>query len=354
MPTDPTLKDDCEEMLVARPHLWDLLRGARVFLTGGTGFVGTWLLELLIWANQRRRLGLNVVVLSRNPGAFGAKVPHLVADPAIRLWRGDVRSFDYPPDRFDLVIHGAAEASRQLNETDPRLMFDTVLQGTSHTLEFASRAQSRRMLFLSSGAVYGRQPVTMDKVAEDYCGGPDVFSATAPYAEAKRAAELLCAMESRRSGLDVTIARCFAFVGPHIPLDKHYAIGNFIRDVLGGREIVIQGDGTTTRSYLYASELSLWLVTILLEGQSLRPYNVGSDIPVTVRELARKVAETEPSPPPVRVLGVPVALAVRDHYVPCVDLVKSELGLSQTIDFDTAIMRTKRWYAEKPHEAVGR
>jgi dTDP-glucose 4,6-dehydratase len=208
------------------------------------------------------------------------------------------------------------------------------------------------MLFLSSGAIYGRQPAAMSGVDEDYLGGHDLYSPAAAYAEAKRAGELLCAMESRRGNLDVTIARCFAFVGPHLPLDRHFAIGNFISDALSHREIVVQGDGTATRSYLYAPEMALWLLTILLEGRSLRPYDVGSDEPVTVAELAKKVAETESPTLPIRVLGAPVPESARDRYVPCVRRIKSELGLSQKVDLDTAIARTKRWYAGKIRESA--
>ena len=97
-----SLSLDLEYILDQTRHLWDELRGNRVFITGGTGFFGCWLLESFAWANHRLGLGASVGVLTRNPAAFARKVPDLVRDPAIRLHEGDVRSFDFPAGDFAL------------------------------------------------------------------------------------------------------------------------------------------------------------------------------------------------------------------------------------------------------------
>ena len=127
------------------------------------------------------------------------------------------------------------------------------------------------MVMTSSGAIYGRQSNDSRPLDEDCNSGPNPVASTSVYGESKRAAETLCAMYAAQYGITVPIARCFAFVGPYLPLDAHFAVGNFIRDGLRGTGIVVTGDGNARRSYLYAADLMIWLWTILVHGNSARP-----------------------------------------------------------------------------------
>lgn len=338
------LANDLDHVLAHTRGLWEELRGQRIFITGGTGFFGCWLLESFVWANDKLGLEASAVVLTRNPEAFRAKAPHLASHPAIQLYTGDIRSFDFPPGRFSHVIHAATEASARLIAEDPLTMFETIVEGTRRALEFARQSGARKFLLPSSGAVYGRQPPEITHISEDYCGGPDTSEPGSAYGEGKRAAELLCTLYARQFGLEPKIARCFAFVGPYLPLDIHFAIGNFIRDGLRGGPIKVNGDGTPCRSYLYAADLAIWLWTILVRGNSLRPFNVGSETALTIRDVAQAVANLFEPPPGITTAHAPQPGRAADRYVPAARRAQTELGLREAFSLAEAISHTIEWY----------
>jgi nucleoside-diphosphate-sugar epimerase len=342
--TGNPLAEDLDGILDRTTGLWDELRGQRIFITGGTGFFGCWLLESFAWANDRLSLGASAMVLTRDAAGFRQKASHLASHPAIAFLQGDVRTFAFPEGEFSHVIHAATEASATLNEQDPLQMLDTVLAGTKRTLDLARQAGARRFLLASSGAVYGRQPPELTRIPEEYTGGPDPLDRRSAYGEGKRLAELLCSLYACQHGLEAKIARCFAFVGPYLPLERHFAIGNFIRDGLRGGPIRVNGDGTPYRSYLYAADLAVWLWTILLKGQSCRAYNVGSEDALTIAEVARVVGDSFAPRHEVRIAGVAVPGRPAERYVPSVFRAGAELGLGATCDVGEAVRRTACWY----------
>jgi dTDP-glucose 4,6-dehydratase len=337
------LAPDLDHILAQTRGLWEPLRGQRIFLTGGTGFFGCWLLESFAHANDALDLKASAVVLTRNAEGFRAKAPQLAANPAIQFHIGDVRSFEFPAGRFFSVIHAATEASARLNEEEPLLMFDTIVAGTRRALEFARACSASRFLLASSGAVYGAQPPELTHVLEDFAGGPLPTDPRSAYGEGKRAAEMLCALYARRHGLCPLIARGWAFVGPYLPLNTHFAIGNFIRDGLKGGPIIVNGDGTPIRSYLYASDLAIWLWTIIFRGQPCRPYNVGSENDLPISDVARTVAAGFQPAPEVRMLRAASGGQPRQAYVPSTERARRELGLCETVSLPQAVSRTVAW-----------
>ncbi len=342
---DNPLASDLDRVLSQTRDVWEELRGERLFITGGTGFFGCWLLESFLWANGKLGLGAETVVLTRRPEVFRQKAPQLAGDPAVHLHEGDVRSYIWPEGTFSHIIHAATESSTTLAADNPLLMFETIVEGTRRTLEFARQSGARRFLFVSSGAVYGRQPPDLSHISEDYAGAPDPLDPRSAYGEGKRAGELLCALYGAQHGLQTEIARCFAFVGPYLPLDAHFAIGNFIRDGLAGGPIRVNGDGTPYRSYLYAADLAVWLWTILIRGRPGRAYNVGSEEAISMADLAHRVADQFPSRPEVRVAQQAVPGRRADRYVPSVDRARRELHLWESVRLEEAIRRTVRWHA---------
>lgn len=338
---DP-LTEDLEQALLRLEDDWERFRGASLFMTGGTGLFGRWLLEALTYANRLRGLDLEITVLSRNPQGFAARARHLASDPAVTLLAGDVRDFVFPDRSYDLLIHGAATSAEETFRGErPLAKFDTLVHGTRHVLDFAVRADVGRLLFLSSGSAYGASG--LERTPETYAGAPDTTNPDSALGEAKRAAELLVTCYAREHGLECVIARCFSFVGPFLPLDIHYAIGNFIRHALWDDAVTIQGDGTQERSYLYMADLVVWLLALLDRGQKGRIYNVGSDRGIAIRDLADLVRSVVAPGKPVVVLGLAsgsVGNEVRNRYVPDITRAREELGLDVWTDLETAIGRT--------------
>jgi len=335
---------DLDQVLASTRDLWEQLRGRDVFITGGTGFFGLWLLESFAHANEALGLGARAVVLTRDPAAVARKSPHLMARPGLEFVRGDVRDFAFPAGRFPFVIHAATAASAKLNAETPLEMFDTIVAGTRRVLDFAAQAGTEKLLLTSSGAVYGRQPSALTHVDEEYAGAPDPLAPASAYGEGKRAAEFLCCAHARQHGYEAKIARGFAFVGPHLPLDVHFAVGNFIRDALGGGPIRVGGDGTPFRSYLYASDLAAWLWTILFRGTAGRAYNVGSAQDLPIAQVA-EVVGAACGGAPVQIAGVAVAGQPPSRYVPDVTRAGRELGLHATVPLAEGVRRTVAWLA---------
>ena len=335
--------EDLDHILNHTRDLWEELRGRRIFITGGTGFFGMWLVESFLWANEKLKLGAGVTVLSRDPDGFLRNASHLARHEALFFHKGDVRSFAFPEENFSHVIHAATSSDAQLYEQDPLSMLDTIVEGTRRVLDFTVHCGARKFLLTSSGAVYGRQPAELTHVPEDYAGGPDPTDRHSAYGEGKRMAELLTVLYARQHGFEAKIARGFAFVGPYLPLDAHFAIGNFIRDALQGGPIQVNGDGTPYRSYLYAADLAIWLWTILFRGRSCQPYNLGSDEALTIREVAQAVANLVSPPIAVRSGEAPTPGAKASRYVPCVDRARRELGLDVSVETAEACHRTIHW-----------
>jgi nucleoside-diphosphate-sugar epimerase len=337
-----SFETDLEDIAVKTADVWPALRGARIFLTGGTGFIGCWLLETLRHVNERLELDIRLTILTRDAAAFAAKLPHLASYPSFTFIEGDVSTFNSPAGEFTHIIHAATDASAYVNEHDPRQMFDTVVVGTRRVLDFAVENKVSRTLYLSSGAVYGQQPWEIERVREDWTGAPDCMNARNAYAEGKRAAEMLCAIYAKQFGVDIVNARIFALLGPYISLGIHFAAGNFIRDAMDGKPIIVNGNGLPCRSYLYASDLTVWLLHLLVRGDAGKAYNVGSDEGISIRDLAEKVANTIGNGD-FLIRGAPDMGWNPGRYVPDTSLASTELGLYRSVALDEAIIRTALW-----------
>lgn len=344
MRLNPVIAADRGHVLEHTQGLWEPLRDAAIFITGGTGFVGAWLLEALSGADDAFNLNVRITLLTRSRERFAMRFPHLDTKNVTYL-EGDAATVDLSKQRADYVIAAATQRSFVPDAARPLGIIDADAAATRRVLDFAVRTQAVRMLFTSSGAVYGRQPPLHERIAETFAGAPDPLDAGSLYGESKRLSELACAAYARVHGLHVSIARLFAFAGPYLPLDEGYAVGNFIADALAARSIAIGGDGTPQRSYLYAADLAIWLWTILLRGESATAYNVGSGQSVSVYELARAIAALPEQRLDVTVAKAALTGAAPSRYVPDVTKAEQELGLRAWVGLEDALERTYRYHA---------
>lgn len=317
------------------------LRKSRLLLSGGTGFIGQWLTAALVRANQRDGLELSLYIPTRSAKAFASRCPDLAGASCVHLITGDVRSFELGGVKLTHVLHAAADTSVVADQR-PFELADVIVQGTRHMLEQARQSGAEHFLFLSSGAVYGGQD-ELTHVAETDRLACDPLDRRSVYAESKRYAEMLCGLFASEYGLSAKIARCFAFVGPGLPLDQHFAIGNFIRDAIHGDDIVIKSDGSPERSYLYAGDLVAWLLRALVLGEKGRIYHVGSDQAFSLADLACMVRDVIGGAGQVTIQGKPQPATFRSRYVPSVTRARTELGCEVWTSLPDAIKATADW-----------
>lgn len=356
MSTKPLSPSDLAEVLQYALPAFDSLRGARLFITGGTGFFGHWLLETLLFAQDQLSLDLRATVLTRNATVFATRSPHIAQHPAISLLEGDVRNFAFPVKAHTHIVHAATDSGGQQTGRPAYELAENILAGTQHVLRFARETGARRLLYTSTGAVYGRS-TTLRHTPETYTGGPDPLQIASAYDEAKRMAEHFCVAYAHDTPLAPVIARCFAFVGPHLPLNSHFAIGNFIGAAIGGERLHVRGDGTPRRSWLYMSDLAVWLWTLLTAGRPNCAYNVGSDEGYTIAEAAQLTAATLTAAtltpnPGIRLDGVATPGAPLNSYVPAIERAQQEFGLKVRVPLEEAIRRTAAWYGYVDATAV--
>jgi dTDP-glucose 4,6-dehydratase len=325
---------------MAQPTIhWTNLENGKLLLTGGTGFIGRWILQTLCWAEDHLALGLRITVPSRNPSVFCSRFPYLARHPCLTLLAADLTRQPLQ-GCYSHIIHGATETNAKLNAANPLNTFQTIVEGTRGVLELA-RHSGGKVLNLSSGAVYGAQPFSTTQIAETWLGGPDPQLAQNAYGEAKRAAETLCAIYRQQFATNNVSARIFSLLGPGLPLDQHFAAGNFISDALQNKEILILGDGRTQRSYLYAADLVVWLLTLLTRPNQATAYNVGSEHAISIASLANEVSKVIGSRG-VAILGANDKGWNPGPYVPDTALIREEFGLTETTPLSIAILNTAR------------
>jgi dTDP-glucose 4,6-dehydratase len=318
------------------------LQGGRIVITGGTGFLGTWLVEIIAALNDDFGMRSSVKLYSRNPRAWAQLAPHLAARKDVECAPIDVRApFEFPSDATH-IIHAAGIPDNRAHSSDPLRVFDTGVMGTQHALDAASKLEGLAKFLLVSSGLVARMPAGGAAVEDDFLAF-DPNTPHAVYIESKRAAESLSATYRSQFRIPVTLLRPFTLIGPYQLPDKPWAINNFIRDALAGGTIRMQGDGSPRRSFLYGSDAAFWTLSVLAHGSVARSYNLGGGTPYSLKDAAELVAQAVG--PHVRISYGTVA---RDQFRPAdffPDLTRivSELGVEEHFTLFEAIDSTIRW-----------
>ncbi|HIH0818393.1 TPA: NAD-dependent epimerase/dehydratase family protein [Vibrio cholerae] len=325
--------DDLEKICAELQPCLKNLKNKHLLLTGGTGFFGKWLIETIHYLNKYQYLNLKVYLLSRDPSKFMRFYPQLSKSSWITYIKGDVRDFKFEFEMLDYIIHGAADVYCGRDVQDGDELYDVILNGARNITFIANSTSCEKVLDISSGAVYGN--ISNDKkkngISEKTSCNPictDAYAVSKFNAENYLVDNLNC---------DISIARCFSFCGAYMPLDGPYAFGNFVKDHIKGKVLTIRGDGTSKRSYMYAADLVIWLITILLMGKDRRIYNVGSSKPISILELAHEISQNR-----VEIKGLSVD--GDDVYFPNTERSEQELGLKTSFQINESIMKVIDFY----------
>lgn len=325
-------KDDLEKIV-----------NSHVVLTGASGYIGTWLTLSFLHARDRLSGTGSIVLSCRDSNPIRSIIQQAEFKHGYEFLETDIRNFPAGViNDNSIVIHAATPARESLNVHRPLEMFDIIVEGQKRLLQLSSHKDSVKFVFLSSGAVYGKQPMDLKAIPESWTGGPAITDVKNSYHEAKRVAELLGFISQNKGNLSFVSARLFAFLSPFLPLNEHFAAGNFLKNALDEETIVIKSGGGSIRTYQYSTDLCAWMWAIAVRGKRGLAYNVGSDEEVKISELANRIRTISQSKQPVEIDGFDTNETVT-RYVPSLALAKHDLDVDNNVLLDEAISRTLSW-----------
>jgi len=336
------LKKDCANAASWSIKMLDELRNQKIFVAGGTGFIGSWIAEFIAFLNDNYKFNTSLIILSRNTDSFKEQMKHLSSRSNIQFISRDIRNINELPPDISFIIHAAASPDNRSHVSNPIEMISTITKGTDNLIDSAFKLPNlKKFLYLSSGQVYGKSITKNELISESDFGQLDCNKITAIYPEAKRLAEATCCAYSSQYKLPIVIARPFSFIGPYQSLSKPWAINNFINDAINNRTIRIIGNGEPVRSFMYPADLVVWILKILLSGKMNTAYNVGSPYGISLKDAAEKIVHLAQTN-----VKIDIKFNNNDSYrfVPDIKLCENELGLKINYNIEDAMRRSIAWF----------
>lgn len=331
------IQEDCAKSCINISNL-EKLKSSHILITGGTGFVGTWLTEMIIYLNENFNFNLTVYLLSRN----ATQRSNYIKFKYINYIKSDVKNVKELPISIEYILHAAGTPDSREHVSNPIKTIETFYKGTQNILDLASRLPNLiKVIHFSSNKIYGTNYSTLlidesnTTIVENNI--QDVYS------ESKRISETICKAYMSELYLPIIIVRPFAFIGPFQSLDKPWAVNNFIRDAILGGPIRILGNELTTKSYMYGSDLAYFILNILVLGKVGETYNLGNSNPTNLFELATKIKNLINSEIEIKIKSSKDRYSRTSFDVPHTSKIENDLNIKSFFEIDEALKRTILW-----------
>lgn len=281
------IKEKDLEQILASPVPWSRMEGATVLITGAYGFVVAYLVEALLYLNEKRNAGVKVLAMVRNPAKAAKRFSDYKNRKDLEFVFQDVCESATINGPVDYIIHGASWASPTYYGSQPVGSLLPNVIGTRNLLDLAVKKKSRGFLFFSSAEIYGKVPPEMIPTPESYAGNVNTLEVRSCYAESKRMGETMCVAWQKEHGVPTTMARIFHTYGPGMALDDGRVFADFVSDIVKKQNIRMMSEGNHQRAFCYLSDSTPALFKIMLEGQPGQAYNMGNDeAEISIRDLA--------------------------------------------------------------------
>ena len=311
-----------------------------ILFIGGTGFFGKAFLNY-IKLNNPNYIN-SVTIVGRSAERFLNKNKEFTDIRNVNYIYGDIlKDISYLSKfNFTHVIHAAAD-STSVTELSDTQRYEQIVEGTKNVLNLVrDYFPMSKLLFVSSGGVYGKMLPNKKSFSETDVLESDILDSSNIYAISKREAEHLCLNYHDKYNLNISIARCFCFSGIHLPLDVHFAIGNFVNDVNNNNNIIIKGDGESVRSYLDQDDLIEWFIEILKNDSFKKTiYNIGSEDSISIKDLAMLVKKLSNKKIDVKILNESNNNLRKTVYVPDCKKVRKKFNLVQKVSLSESIAK---------------
>ena len=270
---------------------FEKLKNKMIMIAGAAGLIGSFLVDLLMRANEIFDANITILALGRSRERLSKRFEEIKTDKLIYIQQDVTEGIDLNY-LADFIIHAASNAYPASFNTDPVGTIMSNILGTKRLLDYGLSHKTQRLLFVSSGEVYGQGDLAIDSFEESYSGYLDPVQPRSCYPASKRTAETLCTSYTKQFGLDTVIVRPCHTYGPNVTSSDNRANVQFVNNVLRGEDIVMNSTGTQMRSYCYISDCASAILTVLLNGKSCEAYNiVNSGCRVTIADFARTVAK---------------------------------------------------------------